>query len=568
MRATAGRGQTRRVTCWLVFVLLALTLACSKAQEHLPFLRGLSEIPSHHLVVLHTNDTHGHPLRFSHYPGSWVGGLPGRASLIRHIRREQNNINDHVLVLDAGDLNTGRAESNFFKAKPDLEGYNLIGYDAMALGNHEFDNPREVLKEQMKQARFPFLSANIKTKSGEYLTQAHMIRDFGGFKAAVFGLTTKETRFITNPHYTGDLVFEDEVEAAKRLVPELRKQADVVIGLVHMGIFESCRRGSKRLASEVSGIDLIVDGHTHTKLDKPVLVAGPDGHKTIIVQAWQWGLVLGRVDLWVRNRKVIDYRFETLPIRLEAGREEPDGVYRITGWNGMAEDRELQSLLGPYADNLNPILSEIIGHAEGRFLNRTGIEEETALGDIIADSMLWYAKEAGADFAIQNGGGIRADLPQGQVARSLIHEILPFDNSIIILTLQGCDMQSLFDYMATTCGRGAFPQVSVGVSFTINKIAARAENILINGKPIDPDRLYRVVTNSYLAAGGDGYKIFQKAIDRYDTSVFIKDAVIEYIEYLGGRISPTVRGRITVIKDDKSSIEDDKRPAGCGLHYG
>ena len=244
-----------------------------------------TDSPVYHLVVLHTNDTHGHPVKFFHYPAPDVGGLPARATLIRQIRKE----NRHVLVLDAGDVNTGRAESNFFKAKPDIEGYNFIEYDALVLGNHEFDNSIDILKGQMRLARFPFLCANIKTKDGGHLARRYIIRDFGGFKVAVFGLTTKETEIIGNPEHIKDLVFEDEVGVAVKLVPELEKEADIIIGLVHMGIYPSVKRGSKRLASEVRGIDLIVDRHTHTRLDSPILVTkfGSD-HKTLIVQAWKW----------------------------------------------------------------------------------------------------------------------------------------------------------------------------------------------------------------------------------------------------------------------------------------
>ncbi|NIR14461.1 MAG: bifunctional metallophosphatase/5'-nucleotidase, partial [Desulfobacterales bacterium] len=192
--------------------------------------------------------------------------------MVQGIRGQSKN----VLVLDAGDINTGRPESNLFKARPDIEGYNYIGYDAMALGNHEFDNGPDVLKEQMQLANFPFLSANIKTKQGELLTRPYIIKEFVGFKVAIFGLTTKETEFLSHPDNIKGLVFQDEVEVAKQLVPELRKQADIVIALVHMGIYNSPKLGSKRLASEVSGIDLIVDGHSHTKLDAPIVMTDPE----------------------------------------------------------------------------------------------------------------------------------------------------------------------------------------------------------------------------------------------------------------------------------------------------
>jgi 5'-nucleotidase/UDP-sugar diphosphatase len=471
-----------------------------------------------------------------------VGGLPARATLVKQIRKE----NDHVLVLDAGDLNTGKAESNFFKAEPDIEGYNYIGYDAMVLGNHEFDNTRHVLRQQMELAHFPFLSANVKTIDGQYLTKRYIIKQFDGFKVAIFGLTTKETEIIGNPEHIKGLVFEDEIKVATALVPKLRKQADVVVALVHMGIYQSSRAGSKRLASEVSGIGLIVDGNTHTRLDHPILIShvGSD-HKTLIVQAWQWGLILGRVDLWIRNKGVIDFRFESVPINLKTVEKKSDGTkaYHFVG-EQIKEDEELLRVLHPYIDQADSILSEVIGHAEETFFNKDVRNRETALGNAIADSMLWFTRRLGVDFAIQNGGGIRDDLPQGPITMKTIYEILPFDNSVVVSTLNGSDIQSLFDYIATTSGQGAFPQVSEGVSFTINRIAKKCENILINGNPVDPDRTYKVVTNSYLAGGGDGYEMLLNAVGKYDSSTFQRDVLIEYIKYLGGSLKPKETGRI------------------------
>ncbi|MCG6919264.1 MAG: metallophosphoesterase, partial [Deltaproteobacteria bacterium] len=189
------------------FFLTGLLLSCTASKS----VDRASDSRLHHLVVLHTNDTHGHPLKFFYYPSPDVGGLPARATVVERIREDHKN----VLVLDAGDLNTGRAESNLFKARPDIEGYNYIGYDAMALGNHEFDNPIRVLREQMELATFPFISANVRSKGGDYLAKPFIIKEFAGLKVAIFGLTTKETEIIGNPEYVKDLVFEDEVAVAK-----------------------------------------------------------------------------------------------------------------------------------------------------------------------------------------------------------------------------------------------------------------------------------------------------------------------------------------------------------------
>jgi 5'-nucleotidase/UDP-sugar diphosphatase len=522
--------------------LAGLLLSCTPSRHH----DSQSDSQIHHLVVLHTNDTHGHPVKFFQYPAPDVGGLPARATVLARIREQHRN----VLVLDAGDLNTGRLESNLFKARPDLEGYNYIGYDAMAIGNHEFDNPIGVLREQMELATFPFISANVRTKGGEYLAEPYIIKELDGLKVAIFGLTTKETEVIGNPENTRDLVFEDEIEIANNLVPELRRKADLVIALVHLGIYDSSSKGSKRLAYEVSGIDLIVDGHSHTKLDAPIVVTHPlTGHNTPIVQAWKWGLILGKVDLFVQNKRVIDYRFEAIPINLKEVEKRPDGVkvYHFIG-EEIPEDPKLLDLLEPYVAKAESVLFKVIGQAEATFFYDGVREEENPLGNLVADSMLWYTKYLGADFALQNGGGIRADLPEGRLTERMIYEALPFDSTVVVLTLDGKSVQSLFEYMATiSSGEGGFPQVSERVSMTIDMRKKKCTQVMINGKPLDTSRTYKIATNSYLAAGGDGYRIFLKAIDAYDSSMFQRDVLIEYIEYLGGRIKPQTLDRIQIL---------------------
>ena len=524
------------------FFLVGLLLSCTPNRYH----EKQDDSRIHRLVVLHTNDTHGHPVKFFQYPAPDVGGLPARATVVNRIKEQNRN----VLVLDGGDLNTGRSESNLFKARPDLEGYNYIGYDAMVLGNHEFDNPIGVLREQMELANFPFISANVRTKGGEYLAKPFIIKEFDGFKVAIFGLTTKETEIIGNPEYTRDLVFEDEIEVAKNLVPELRRKADLVIGLVHLGIYDSTSRGSKRLAHEVSGIDLIVDGHSHTKLDSPIVVTHPlTGHNTPIVQAWKWGLILGRVDLLVQNKRVIDYRFEAIPINLKEVAKKLDGVkpYHYIG-EKIPEEPKLLELLEPYVAKAESVLSKVIGQAEATFFYDGVREEENPLGNLVADSMLWHTEYLGADFALQNGGGIRADLPEGRLTERMIYEALPFDSTVVVLTLDGKSVQSLFEYMATiSSGQGAFPQVSEGVSIIIDTSGKECTQVIINGKPLDTSRTYKIATNSYLAAGGDGYRILLKAMDAYDSAMFQRDVLIEYIEHLGGRIKPQTFGRIKII---------------------
>ena len=187
---------------------------------------------------------------------------------------------------------------------------------------------------------------------------------------------------------------------------------------------------------------------------------------------------------------------------------------------------------------------------------------QTALGDMVADSMEWYTQKNDVDFAIQNGGGIRTDLPEGEIEKGTIYEVLPFDNSVMVLTMKGEDVQKLFDYIATIPrGEGAFPQVSDSVEFTINYNEKTCENIRINGEPIDPEATYKVATNSYMAAGGDGYSMFKNAMNSYDTSMFQRDVFIEYVKHLGGTVSPDVDNRIELIGSTTSLLLGTLRPA-------
>jgi 5'-nucleotidase/UDP-sugar diphosphatase len=524
----------------LVLVVLFAFIGCAGFSDYKP-----SDV-EHSLTILHTNDHHGHPLAFFDYPSPGQGGLPARATLVKAIRAESPN----VLVLDAGDLNTGRPESNFFKAKPDIEGYNFIHYDALALGNHEFDVNMAEMQAQIAASEFPWLCANAKI-DGKYLdnVKPYVIKEYQGFKVAVLGLVSAQTAVTGNPENIGDITFEDEVEVALQLVPKLKKKADIVIALVHMGIYDDASMGSKRLAAEVPGLALVIDGHTHTKLEEPVMVVNQvTGKRVAIVQAKHWGLYLGKADLKFQSGKVADLSWSAVPVNVKK-REKKDGKsHHYFVDKEIKEDAALLALLKPYNDQVETVLSEVIGSAEGPFINDKTRETETALGDIVADSQLWYMRKMGfdIDFAFQNGGGIRATLGSGEIKKKTVYEVLPFDNSICVVSLKGSDVIALFEQTPATIGQGAMPQVSDGVSFTINAASGKVENLLIGQQPVDPAKIYKIALNSYLAAGGDGYKVFKKRVEFYDSSMMQRDAFIDYVIHQGGKIAPKTHGRITI----------------------
>jgi 5'-nucleotidase/UDP-sugar diphosphatase len=476
--------------------------------------------------VLHTNDTHGHPLRFDNFPAKNVGGIPARTSLIEGIKRQ----GEPLLLLDAGDINTGRPESNFFDAEPDIEGFNAAGYDAVTLGNHEFDKPLNVLQKQIASARFSFLSANVKLKNGGVIpgTKAWMIKEVGGCRVAVFGLLNHTTESSITPENAEKIYIENEYSVAKKIVPELRKHADAVIALVHMGL-EDDDGGSQKLAREVSGIDLIVDGHSHSDLREPVVVSSPNGRKVSIVQVGEWGLRLGHVRMTGNAERGFETSFESLAVDSK-----------------VIEDEIINAKLQPYAKRVDEKLSEVVGSAP----EALGIENvrnaETPVANLVADAMFQAASRFRPDFAILNAGSIRVGLPAGKISLKHIFETLPYDNSIVLVTLSGSEVLELFDNAASVpVGKGGFPAVA-GVKVQLNRQAKKSFNVLVDGAPVDKNRTYRVVTHAYLAGGGDGYAAFKKAQSKFDTSIFLRDALVDYSRK-NKLLKGIVEGRITLL---------------------
>lgn len=537
----------------LLLLVLLVFAGCQTAMQEAPMeaeqpQAEKAELVSHTLTILHTNDHHGHPVAFFDYPADGQGGLPAQATFVQAVRATEEN----VLVLSAGDINTGRPESNFFNAEPDIIGMNYIGYDAMTMGNHEFDPSYEKMQEQIALSEFPWLCANVLTSEGKLIdnVKPYIIKDYGPFKVAILGLLDAGTAQTGNPANIAGLTFADEVMTARKYMKELESKADLVIALVHMGLYESEDEGSKRLAAEVSGIDMIIDGHTHTKTLTPEYVTNLEtGYEVPIVQARHWGLYMGRIDVTFTSEEVEEFLFGLIPINVQYREKLDDGstVFHYEDQE-IPEDQGLLSLLTPYVEQVDAVLNEEIGVATAPFLNADTRKRETAIGNIVADSMAWFCNEMNleVDFAFQNGGGIRTDIADGPILKRTIYEVLPFDNSVAVVSLTGADVIALFERTVETIGQGAMPQVSGEVSYRIDTENGLIDELLIAGEPVDPDREYRIATNSYLAASGDGYEIFANGYDYYDTSLMQRDAFIEYVQYLGGTITPKVEGRIII----------------------
>jgi 5'-nucleotidase/UDP-sugar diphosphatase len=466
------------------------------------------------LTVLHTNDHHG---RFwPNADGEY--GLAARKTLIDRVRAEVKAAGGEVLLLDGGDINTGVPESDLQDAEPDFKGMNLLGYDAAAIGNHEFDKPLIVLEKQRQWSKFPLLAANIYNKTtGARMFEPYRIFDRGGYKVAVMGLTTDDTSKLVLPANVVNVEFRKPAEEAAKLVPELRGKADMVIAATHMGHYTDGKSGVNaagdvEMARAVKGIDLVVGGHSQN----PVCMAtenkrndayvpgqpcAPDRQNGAwIVQAHEWGKYVGRADFVIDGKgKVELVKYQLLPVNLKQRvANQPPTLYG----EAIAEDAGVRDFLKPFQDNGQARLLVPVGETVGIFDgDRARVRSQpTNLGMLIARSM---QERTGADLTIMNSGGIRDSLPEGRITYRDVLKVQPFANQISLVRLNGAELLKYLEATAKmSAGAGAFPH-TVGVQMVIE--GGVLKEAKVNNQPIDPRREYRLAINNFIAGGGDGY---------------------------------------------------------------
>src|SRR5690625_2870627 len=428
------------------------------------------------IVILHNNDLHGRidGIEEDGQPRGSIARMAGMANVIRAMYPGR------VLWFDGGDTTHGTTVANLFYGASVIDTYNAVGIDAMAAGNHDYNYGHDVLLMRANQAEFPIFAGNaIYTRSGESFLPSHTFFEVDGLRIAVFGFSPVTTPVTTHPKNVEDLTFRDPLEVAAELVPKLREQADLVFAVNHIGYDEDIA-----LAVAVPGIDLIIGGHSHTQLDYPVKVAD-----TVIAQAHEYGRYLGFVKLTIEDGKVVAYDGQLLPTTAD-----------------MPVDLEVQALVDSWEDRLSDLLDQHLGfttvHLDGeRTDSRT---RETNLGNLVADTMRIALD---ADIALTNGGGIRASIPEGAISLRDAYTVLPFDNTLAGIEASGSAIIEALEHGVSQypVDWGGFLQVS-GVSFSFNPNNPPGErvlrdSILVNGEPIDPERIYRVATNDFLAAG-------------------------------------------------------------------
>jgi 5'-nucleotidase/UDP-sugar diphosphatase len=477
------------------------------------------------ITILHTNDHHG---RFwKNRDGEY--GMAARKTVIDGIRAEVSAAGGYSLLLDGGDVNTGVPESDLQDAVPDFKGMNLLGYDAMAVGNHEFDKSPAVLAMQRKLAAFPMLSANI-YRDGERLFDAYKLFNLGGVRVAVMGLTTEDTHKLGNPDNMRGMDFRNPIQEAAKVVPELRGKADVVIAATHMGHYENGRHGIQapgdvEMARAVNGLDLVVGGHTQNpacmraeNVMDTAYVPGTDcqpdrQNGTWIVQAHEWGKYVGRADFQYRNGTFTLVKYALIPINLK-------------NTTVVAENPDMLALLKPYQNFGQQKLLASVGTADGVFEgDRAYVRKRvTNLGMLIGRAMMDKTR---ADFAVVNSGGVRDSLPAGTITYKDILQVQPFGNTLCTLRLTGHEVLEYLSAVATmNPGAGGFAHLSGVELITANGVLLQAR---IGGAFVDTARIYSMVINSFMAVGGDGYPVFTAHPGFINTGFVDADVLRSYI---------------------------------------
>lgn len=495
----------------------------AKSEYTLNKLRGYKTIS-----VVHVNDTHGR------VEENEKNGELGFAKLKTYY--DNKNVANNALLLNAGDVVHGTTFATISSGDSVVNVMNQMGFDAMTAGNHDFNYGYQRLIELNEKANFPIFAANVVNEEGNNILDADSIIDVDGVKVGLFGLATEETKTKSSPANTECLTFVNSIETAKNEVAKLKNQgAQVIICISHLGEDKESVETSTMIAENVEGIDLIVDGHSHTELQNGRYVGN-----TLIAQAKAHGYFIGDVTLLLdKNNKVVAKNASLKPYSrmkyLHANKDTLDQIEAVTNENKKVLDQKV-----------GETKVDLIG---ARDMVRTS---ETNLGDFVTDAMI---KATGADVAITNGGGIRESIAAGNITKGDVLTVFPFTNFAVTLEVKGSVIKDALEHGLSEApnSAGKFPQIGgMVVKYDATKPAGqRVSEITIKGEAYDPEKTYTLVTNDFMAIGGDGYEMLkdQTKLAEYELiSEIFENAIRE-----AGTINPESDSRLTNVSTEASA---------------
>lgn len=470
-----------------------------------------------YVTILHLNDFHGHLLPDPpDKDGHSRGGLARIATMNERVHEWNDAHGIPTMLLIAGDILQGTPLSSVYKGEPDVTCLNYMSTTQMCLGNHEFDFGPEVLFQRINQANFPLSSANV-TFGGSLLPRGTALtHSLHTEKIRLIPLTTPETKVESAAANVAKFEFADPAATVRKAIAVPPLGALVVV-LSHLGL-----PADEKLAREVPEIDVIIGGHSHDALEQPRVVG-----KTLICQAGSNGYYLGQLDMYVENGDVVRYRGMLRPV------DE-----RTPAWPQIA------GIIDTYDQKLRKQMDQVVGHTEVALDgSRDRVRsEETNLGNAVADA----AREATtADVALVNAGGIRGSLDPGPVTMGEVLTVLPFDNQLVTIELTGEQLRQVLDQnaaMTVNTDNGGFLQVS-GVCFAI--VDRKTRDIEVGGKPLQPDKVYKVSTVDFLSTGGNGYTGFLQGKNLTKTGIIMSKAFLDYLK-AHPKLSARVECRISM----------------------
>lgn len=508
------------------FVLITLIIGVSLGTP-------AAEGPGREVTILYTNDFHS---AFDPIPAYWLKGSPklgGAAqlsTLINQIRRRDKR----VFLFDTGDMFTGML-SNVTRGEALMEMMMTMKYDAMAIGNHEFDYGSDNFERQMNRVSFPVLGANIFYKGTNHrYSRPYTLIERYGVRLGVIGIIGQDARSVALPSGVTGLDFLDPIPVVRDLVKELKPQVDLIVVLAHQGKTGPQQTDAEarpevqrdfdediRLCGEVEGIDVFVGGHAHRGIEKP-FVHPKTG--TLIVQTYGYGTRLGYLKLRLKGRKVVSHEGSLLKV-----------------WSDrLPSDAAVAAKIKRYKQQAAPEIGKVVGRLKARLVR--DYNSESSLGSFVADVL---REASAADIAFENAGGLRADLPAGVVTNGNVLDALPFLNSLVVCDMTIAQIREVLE-QGLSLERGLIQVSGLRATYDLSRpIGTRLITLQIGDRPVDDQKTYRVATNSFLAEGGDLYQTFP-GVKQSGTGKSLSDVVIEYFQKHGEVPLPKM-GRLILV---------------------